>query len=401
MRKLDGGRWTRVVSVLCVLTLAGAAFVLPTGLAGAAQPSGTPIKIGYMAETQGAAAIDQVPVMAAWTKWTNAHGGVDGHPVQFIADTEPSNVAVAVTDAQKLIADGVTALIDGDGNDTAWASMAETAGVPVFSSTDSLAFGSSDDSFGVPQSPVVSPDELMAAAKKVGATKVALLYCTEYPQCAQAVPFYESVAKKFGVDLVYNAAVSGSAPNYLAQCLAAKAAGATGLFVASTSVTALRVVGSCAKQGYTPHLLAGSGSYEKGFLGQPGTNGLVAVDGNVPFFDTSSPAIESMTKDLNQTNPSITKSASYDDTAVWNWAIGVILGEALKAGNLGATTTVTPAALRDALFTLHTTNAGGLSTPLTFTRGQPEINDCYYVVGIKNNKFTLPYGLKDSCAQTS
>ena len=74
-----------------------------------------------------------------------------------------------------------------------------------------------------------------------------------------------------------------------------------------------------------------------------------------------------------------------------------MLGEALKAGNLGASTPVTPAALRDALFTLHTTNAGGLISPVTFTRGQPETNDCYYVVGIKNNKFTLPYGLKDSC----
>ena len=57
--------------------------------------------------------------MAAWTKWTNAHGGVDGHPVQFIADTEPGNVAVAVTDVQKLIAEGVTALIHGDSNDAA------------------------------------------------------------------------------------------------------------------------------------------------------------------------------------------------------------------------------------------------------------------------------------------
>ena len=170
------------------------------------------------------------------------------------------------------------ALIDGDGNDTAWASMAEKAGVPVFSSTDTL--GVRVERRLLRGTPVTrgQPRRVDGAAKKVGATKVALLYCTEYPQCAQAVPFYESVAKKFGVDLVYNAAVSGSAPNYLAQCLAAKAAGATGLFVASTSDTAVRVIGSCAKQGYTPHLLAGSGSYKKGFLGNPGTNGLVAAD---------------------------------------------------------------------------------------------------------------------------
>ena len=141
------------------------------------------------------------------------------------------------------------------------------------------------------------------------------------------------------------------------------------------------MIGSCAKQGYTPHLLVGDGSYQKGFLGKPGTNGMVGADSNTPFFDTSSPAIESMTKGLNQTNPSITKSSSYDDTAVWNWAIGNMLVEALKAGNLGASTPVTPAALRNALFTLHTTTAGGLITPITMTKGQPETNDCYYEIG--------------------
>ena len=74
-----------------------------------------------------------------------------------------------------------------------------------------------------------------------------------------------------------------------------------------------------------------------------------------------------------------------------------MLVEALKAGNLGASTPVTPAALRNALFTLHTTTAGGLITPVTMTKGQPETNDCYYEIGLKSNKFTVPGGLKATC----
>ena len=77
------------------------------------------------------------------------------------------------------------------------------------------------------------------------------------------------MGKKYGVDIVYTAAVSGSAPNYVAQCLAAKAAGATSLFVASTSQTTLRVVADCQKQGYHPHLLESAGSYQKSFAGIP------------------------------------------------------------------------------------------------------------------------------------
>ncbi len=388
-------------SLICTLTLIGAGVAFSAGSAGASQPTGTPIKIGYLAEQQGSAGINDIPVVAAWVKWVNAHGGADGHPVQLIADVEPGDVAVAVSDAQKLIGDGVVAMVDADTDDTGWASIAEQAGVPVFMSTTSSAFGNSDDRFGAPQTAVVTAGEALGLTKKFGSTKLALLYCTEYADCSAAVPFYEAEGKLYGVDVAYNAAVSGSAPNYLAQCLGAKQAGANSMFVASTSDTAKRVVADCARQGYTPHLLAVSGAYQEGFLGTPGTNGMIAVDANVPFFDLSSPAIKSMTNDLNETNPSITKSSSYADPAVWNWAVGTIIDEALKAGKLGASTTVTPAALRDALFTLHSTNAGGLLNTLTFTKGQAETNNCYYVVEIKNNKFTLPDGLKSFCLPAS
>ncbi len=44
---------------------------------------------------------------------------------------------------------------------------------------------------------------------------------------------------------------------------------------------------------------------------------------------------------------------------------------------------------------------GGLITPITMTRGQPETNRCYYNVNIKHNKFTLPDGLKLTCVPAS
>ena len=233
----------------------------------------------------GSSDANEAAVFSAWVKWANAHGGVSGHPVQVTTDIDPGNVAVAVTDVQKFIAQDDTALVDADGNDAAWASIAEKAGVPVFTSTETLAF-SGDDAFGIPQSPVLLPAEEMIAAKKAGIKKLALFYCTEYSQCSEAVPFYQSVSKQDGIDLVYSAAVSGSAPNYLAQCLAAQSAGATALVIGSTSATAERVQANCAKQGYTPHLLGASGDYQKSFAGSPGTNGSIITVGSVPFFDT-------------------------------------------------------------------------------------------------------------------
>ena len=180
-----------------------------------------------------------------------------------------------------------------------------------------------------------------------------MLYCTEYSQCSQAVPYYTSIGKKYGDDVVYSAAASQSAPNYLAQCLAAKAAGANSLFPATSSDVAVRVVENCAKQGYTPHLLAGSGSYQKSFAGTPGTNGMIATDHNVPFFDTSNPQIKTMTAAFNKYDPSLTKSPYYDDTAVWNWINGVLMVQAAKAAHWTSSTPVTAASLKSALLGLR------------------------------------------------
>ena len=79
----------------------------------------------------------------------------------------------------------------------------------------------------------------------------------------------------------------------------------------------------------------------------------------------------------------------------------MIVLAAAKAAHWTPSTQVTPAALRDAFFTLHTTSAGGLMTPITITKGQPETNNCFYSVSIKNNKFTLPHGLTEACVASS
>ena len=235
------------------------------------------------------------PCSTAWVRWANAHGGVSGHPVQVTTDIDPATSPLPKLTSRSSSLQGDAAIVDADANDTAWASIVESnAGVPVFTSTETLAF-TGDDAFGIPQSPVSLPTEELMAAKKGGVTKLALFYCTEYSQCSQAIPFYDSVAKKLGIDLVYSAAVSGSAPNYVAQCLAGKGAGANAVVIASTSATAERVQADCAKQGYTPHLLAASGDYQQSFAGSPGTNGSIIAVGSVPFFDTKDPAIKSMT----------------------------------------------------------------------------------------------------------
>ncbi len=174
----------------------------------------------------------------------------------------------------------------------------------------------------------------MLAANKVGVKKLAVLYCAELAQCQQAVPFFTAVGKKYGVDVPFSAAVSSSAPNYLAQCLAAKDAGADGLFIAATSTVSVRVAQNCAEQGYTPHLVTSSGAYSKDFAGTKGSNGNNTRPSRRPHFSIPRSGHRDHDAAFNTYEPAVTKSPEYTDQAVLEWASGVLIADAVKAGKV-------------------------------------------------------------------
>ena len=60
---------------------------------------------------------------------------------------------------------------------------------------------------------------------------------------------------------------------------------------------------------------------------------------------------------------------------------------------------ITTAQIKKGLYSLHGATLGGLTPPLTFTKGSPTPIDCWFWVGISHGKFTTPYGLKPVCAK--
>ena len=68
--------------------------------------SATPINInsvGSFSGPLGANTSRMGEVIKAWASWTNAHGGVDGHPVQLTVIDDAGNAATAITGVKKLI----------------------------------------------------------------------------------------------------------------------------------------------------------------------------------------------------------------------------------------------------------------------------------------------------------
>ena len=374
-----------------------------TGAAGASQPSGTPFKVGYIAQSnsaQASATTGVQPSAQAWVNYENAHGGINGHPVQLDVQLEPSNPGVALADVQKLVSDGVIAIIDSDGgDDAAWTSYIVSKNIPVYATGfNSPTMTVSPDNFSPATSEFYFDFELVESALKLNEKKMGFMYCAEQPVCAQEVAPLKTTAKALGVDVVFTTSVLASAPNYTAQCLAAKQAGVNAMYLADAPAPVLAIAADCIQQGYKPAQISDDGAFSQSFAKAPGFEGMIATEDNIPFFVTSTPASKTMHDAWQQYEPQILKSPNLDEVAVIAWSAGMLIAEGAKAGGVGAASPLSGSALISGMYTLHRTNVGGLTPTLTFVRNQPHESQCWFWVRVQNGKFTTPYGLTPSCA---
>jgi branched-chain amino acid transport system substrate-binding protein len=408
------------LSIAAVATLAGYGSSTTTGESGGtgathlssknvsfrevAKTSGKPFKIGYIEEavSLGAGSTNPytIPAFQAWAKWQNANGGINGHPIQVVVQREPSNPGIALADVKNMVSQGIVALVSDDTSDeSAWTSFVTKAGVPTFEGTSgSVDLAVSPVGFSTQLSLLSTPAAIVAAAKKVGSKEMAVFYCAEIPQCAQAVPALAGAGKKIGVDVPFSSSILGSAPNFTAQCLTAKSHQATSLEIADASQIIIRVAANCAQQGYTPHEITDGLNIQRSFAGAPGLDGLISFEPTMPFFDTSFPGIKTMTDAFNKYDPGVTKMSGYGDLATNQWTTGLLIAAGAKAGGVGTTHPITPAALLQGFYTLHTTTLGGMVPPETFTAGKAQMNKCWFWAATKNKKFVMPYGKKIACA---
>jgi branched-chain amino acid transport system substrate-binding protein len=371
-------------------------------------PTGTPFNLGYicLCGQLNANATLNPAVLRAWVTWQNLHGGVNGHPVHLSYFNDPGNPGVALLQVQKMVnSDHIVALIDGDSaDDASWYSYIIKQPVTIYNTGFSslpMASSTSPNVFEMAVSQYYLFDEIMLSAQKVGGHKMAVLYCAENPACKETVAPLTAAGKQFNIPVVFNASVLASAPNYTAQCLAAKQAGADVMFIADGGAVTVSVAASCATQGYTPHQVSDEGAYNQSFAGKAGWDGFLGSQDVIPFFVTSTPGSKLMQDTIAQYAPGVLTNAQWNVTNEFPWTLGLLINQAAKAGGVGTTQPLTGTALTNAMYQLHTTTLNGMTPTLTFTRGQVNQPHCWFWAGIKNGKWYLPYGLTTTCAATN
>ncbi len=374
------------------------------GTTTAAAPKGSTIKIGMIATLSGPQASSSnqgATVAPAWADYVNKTlGGINGHPVQIIVKDDAGQPTTAASVANDLINQKVVAIVAGSDNLVpAFDAATAKAGVPLVGGSSNAA-----DWYTKPlMYPTVTDVASgligqMIVAKQFGkATKFADLYCAEIAACAQANAPLQGTASKMGVKFT-SLAVSATATSYTAQCLALKQQKVDYAQLNFSSDAAVKFVKDCQAQGYNP-TWGSSGQA----IGKPYTklSNFTAFGPAYAFpaastggeFDTYTNAMTKYAKDDNWKYGS----------ASFTWTGLVALQKALAS--VTPTATVTAADVVTGLDAFKDETLGGIAAnKITFTKGKPVPflgHPCFFVIGVKGQKITVPAGTTPICPGAS
>jgi branched-chain amino acid transport system substrate-binding protein len=336
----------------------------------------------------------------AWANTVNANGGISGHPVQLIVKDDANSPGTSLVDIQSMISDHVVAIADTSNFDEAWAKTVQAANIPVVGGYSSgLPFGTNPDFYPEGQTNDSAIFAVISTAKAAGATNLANVYCAESPICAQSVPGFTATGQKLATPVVYNAEISGTAPNYTAQCVAAQQKGVKSVFIGDASAIIVRVATDCARQGYTPIYLQEEGGFGMNEAAAPGLKDTLWLESpTLPFFATT-PEVQAANAAMDKYFPGVRENTNlFVHDAFTVWISGKLLEDAVKAGGLTASGTPSAAEVITGLNSLKSDTVGGLTSPLTFTAGQPHTVDCWFTARVQNGgTATVENGGQPTC----
>jgi branched-chain amino acid transport system substrate-binding protein len=356
--------------------------------------------VGTYSGPVGSSLADLPQGVQVWSRWINDRGGVNGHPIKFVVADDGADPARHRALVQQMVeTQGAIALV-GNGEVVTGASSVEylsAKGIPVIGNE-----GGSDWFYSSPTYfTTVSTGQtywkavassVAAVAKAKGKKKWGSITCTEATTCGDADRIWTSDGEMKGQGLqpVYNARSSLAQPDFTAECLNARNAGAEILTMVMDAATVQRVAASCVRQGYKPIFTEVAASSKTEHAADPNlSGGLIATLGLFLWTDGSTPATAEFQAAVKQY---LGKAPGAGHAA--GWAAARVFEKAAAAIGEPATA----AAVLDGLYSFNGETVGGLVMPLTFTRGQNALRQiCWATNYAEGGKWTAFDGGRISC----
>ncbi|HXN63163.1 MAG TPA: ABC transporter substrate-binding protein [Acidimicrobiales bacterium] len=326
--------------------------------------------------------------IGVWQAYVNAHGGLNGHPVHVYIEDDGGDPSTSESDVeQEVTQDHVIAFV---GN---LVPLTASASVSYLQQQDIPVIGGDASSATWWQSLVMFPqggsdlgdDQAIFTIKGAAArgdTKMGVMYCVEDPTCSDGIQslIQAGGGQAAGVTTVYSSSFSITQPDFTANCLDAKQAGANFIYFAGDGDSLERMANDCAEQGYKPLFVGDSIAITANLASDPNLNGLLAGQTDFPWVDSYTPAQATYQQAVKAYDPSLASSA----TTAAEWTAGMLAVAASSA----LTATPTSAEFFQGLWGIKNNNLGGLAPPLTFTQGQPATpSNCYFMMTLNNGQF--------------
>jgi len=366
-----------------------------TSSSGSSAPSGTTITIGVVSsDTAPSGYSSQVPTTTAiWQNWINSHGGIAGHQVKVLEQDDKNDPALSTSIVDTYIGDHVVAIIDDSNVDGAWAKQVTAANISVIcaaASGNGFTCSSQPDFVPTGNTVIAGVYGQAKAAQVAGAKSFGVLYAGEEAAAAQAIPLQKSFSTQVGIKFGYSSSILATSPNYTAQCLAAKEAGVQALF---PEEAVAQVATNCAAQGYHPLYVQAQGAVYSAYKNNPLFNGSVGVIGIFPWWSATNPGIQEFQQAFSKYKPELDAfTTPYTVMETWD-ALQLVATAAAKVPASPSATDITSGIYSlPAGFTLN-----GLIPPETLVQGKSHTNPCFYILGIRNGQYALPYGTQPFC----
>jgi branched-chain amino acid transport system substrate-binding protein len=355
--------------------------------------------VGTYSGPAGTVLLPIVQAVQAWAADVNSRGGVNGHPVKFTVyddGGDPSRHRAAVQDAverRKVIA--FLANIEA----VAGASSREyisTKRIPVIGSESAAPYMHEDPMF-FPQEP--SGDHLLDAGLyslaaimvPAGKTKLGTVVCVEVTACGRAGSRWKDGAPKAGMTAVYSSQTSLAQPDFTAECLSARNAGAEVLIILLDPASTSRFALACSRQGYRPQYSAVSTVADR-MKADSNLDGLLTSSGVFPYIQNDTPATAEYHRVLSTRAP----SSELGVPSAKGWTAAKLFEKA--AANLPEPPT--SEGLLQGLWQINNETLGGLTSfPLTFVKDRPAAGrTCWFTLQIRGGTWVVPRSGQPACA---
>jgi branched-chain amino acid transport system substrate-binding protein len=276
----------------------GTASGVPAGNAGSNPGAGTPsapgtpatpaggskgtIALGSFGTQTGPIGRILLPVpqgARAWAADVNARGGLAGHPVKLIMADDGGDPNKALSIVRRMVEeDKVLAFYAEFGPTTIQAALPylEQKQIPVIGGCNCFQ--------GAAESPMVFqvgigskyglawehllPFKAYAPNEK----KASLQYCREAPTCKTMADDIRKLAPEAGIEIVHEAQTTLTQPDYTAEVLAARNAGANLLILATESFSAIRTIRSAHRQDWHPQVATQHSAVDARFIADGGAD---------------------------------------------------------------------------------------------------------------------------------